>query len=276
MFSVLPVRAPRTRPPLCWPGSICHLPPIRADWLTSRCRNRNRVAHRIIDRPIQPCDESPGCPGSCILRVCQSRTLGLPRGCILRRLRRRISASCLASSALQLCRRWFPGLPRVPHPSAVLALITKVAPGSRSPAPPPGVSARLPRLPHLPALPAMEPRVAPRLASFGDAAGDSAGCPASSLVSLASWRFHRVAPASAPSGSAGDGASGCPASRILQRCCFPILRVAPRPRSSASPPGVSTGLPRLPRLPAVPEVNLRVAPNLPALWRCRNCVLRLP
>jgi hypothetical protein len=236
------------------------------------------AAHRIIDRPIQPCDESPGCPGSCILRVCQSRTLGLPRGCILRRLRRRISPGCPGSSALQLCRRWFLGLPRVPHPSA---MPLGGSPGC------PGSSLCLRRLPVFPpGRPGFRTfrlfrrwifRVAPEsriLSALRVVISRVAPVPRSSC--RASRRFHQVALVSAPSGSAGDGASGCPASRILRRCCLPILRVAPRPRSSASPPGVSTGLPRLPRLPAVPEVNLRVAPNLPALWRCRNCVLRLP
>ena len=37
-LSVLPVHLPRMRPPSFWPGSICHLPPIRVDRLKQRRR----------------------------------------------------------------------------------------------------------------------------------------------------------------------------------------------------------------------------------------------
>jgi hypothetical protein len=99
----------------------------------------------------------------------------------------------------------------------------------------------LPRLVRPSAVPAMVPRVAPCPSSFGGAGAYYQGCPRLSLSCSASRCFRQVAPASAPSGSSGDGASGCPASRILRRCCWRFCGLprvlARQPRLLAFPPG---------------------------------------
>ena len=72
----------------------------------------------------------------------------------------------------------------------------------------------------------------------------------------------RVAPHPASSGSAGDRVSSCPVSRVLQH----IRRSSSGlPHSFALPVVPVDASPRLPRLlhlPAVPAMDLRVAPNL--------------
>ena len=122
------------------------------------------------------------------------------------------------------------------------------------------------------------PRVASPRPPFSCAGDGSPGCPVS-LILRRCWRLlPRLPPALALLLRLPVFPPGCPGFRTfrlfrrwslgLPRVSHPsamllaILRVAPRPRSSASPPGVSTGSPRLPRLPAPPAMEPRVAPRL--------------
>jgi len=111
-------------------------------------------------------------------------------------------------------------------------------------------------------LPAMEPRVASNLASFNATGARAQGRPSAAFLQ---WRLPmrlRVTPHPASSGHAGDGSSSCLESRILWRCRrwdprYPCSLTHPVAPSDESP-----GSTRFLHLPALPAMELRVAPNL--------------
>jgi len=69
-------------------------------------------------------------------------------------------------------------------------------------------------------------------------------------------------PVSSSFGCAGDGFSSYLESHILPRCGFSILRVTPFPQALAAPLIQASGSPHCPASPALPAMDLRVAPNL--------------
>jgi len=176
-----------------------------------------------MHRPVQLIDEDPSCPAPCIF------PLGQRRGS---------------------------GLPRTPHPSAVLATNLRVAPNLRSIRLCRERTSELPRISRFSAVPLMKLRVAPVLRS--------AVSPTMSL---------RVAPNPASSGFAGDGVPSCLESRILRRIgeeapsCLgsPLLGIA----SDEVPgcPGPCIFRPRL----VVFQVTLDLAPTGFAIGESPGC-----
>jgi len=134
-------------------GSRARAAKAQPDWISTAGYGQKPglAAHRIINRPIQPCDEASGCPGSCIFRCRRPRRFGLPLVCILRRFRRRIF-----------------GLPRSVRPLGCTG----------------DVSFELPRLSHPSAPLRLNLRVTPNLRSHGCASGESPGCPESCTSGL--------------------------------------------------------------------------------------------
>ncbi len=185
------------------------------------------AAHRIIDRPIQPCDRDSSFPVSARLPVPPPWQLRVAPWLHPSARPAAHSPSCLGAYAHRLCRRW----------------IARVAPR------PPSFGAAGDRFhgsPRFLAPPASPPALPP-------------GCPGFRAFRLCQRWSLGLPRVSMPSALPAADSTGRPASSLLQPRLRCFHRVAP----------ASTSL-------AVPRVNLRVTPNLPAPWRCRFCVSGLP
>jgi hypothetical protein len=136
-------------------------------------------------------------------------------------------------------------LPRLSHPSAELALETRVAPHIRCTSAASQRAIELPRTLVFRLLPVMDLRWPPNLASFVGPGVEFPGSPEAS-----------------PSSAAARSVPGSP--RILDLPALPRLnpRVAPKLRFPRLAEWWLFGFPRFPHLPAMPAVNFRVAPNL--------------
>lgn len=122
---------------------------------------------RGLALPVAPADESPGCPGFSIFRLCRRRIFELPRisrPSAIPVMKLRVAPTLRCSGItfdespsrpehciFRLYRRWIFELPRISHPSALLVVGSPGYPGL-----PPSCLASdkfsgLPRFPHLPA-----------------------------------------------------------------------------------------------------------------------------
>lgn len=137
-----------------------------------------------MHRPVQPFDEVPSFPGSCILRLGQQRAFGSPRP--------RVPSAAPATNlrvaphlrSIWLYRRWIFESPRISHPSAVpVSLEFRVASI---------LQLLLQRL-------RCRPWVAPRPASPALPAMGSSGCPESLILRRCRLPDIRVSPAFGPS-----------------------------------------------------------------------------
>jgi hypothetical protein len=93
----------------------------------------NFESPRTSALPVAPVDESPGCPGFCIFRLCRQRIFELPRisrPSALLALMLRVAPRLRASRCASRCSC---GLPRSPAPSGfALGLTLRVTPNPRS------------------------------------------------------------------------------------------------------------------------------------------------
>jgi len=134
-------------------------------------------------------------------------------------------------------------LPRLSHPSAELALETRVAPHIRCTSTASQRAVELPRTLAFRLLPVMDLRCAPNLASFVGAGVEFPGSPESSPSSAASRSVPRVAPDSRSSGFAEVESPGCPEASFSSARRLVAVRVSPLPAPSGDASGESPGRP---------------------------------
>jgi len=134
-------------------------------------------------------------------------------------------------------------LPRLSHPSAELALETRVAPHIRCTSTASQRAVELPRTLVFRLLPVMDLRWPPNLASFVGAGVEFPGSPESSPSSAASQSVPRVAPDSRSSGFAEVESPGCPEASFSSARRLVAVRVSPLPAPSGDASGESPGRP---------------------------------
>jgi hypothetical protein len=188
-----------------------------------------------MHRPVQPFDEVPSFPGSCILRLGQQRVFGSPRP--------RVPSAAPATNlrvaphlrSIWLCRRWIFESPRISHPSAVpVSLKSRVAPILQLLLQHLRCRPQVAPRPASPALPAMGSSGCPESLIFGGADCPISGFPLRSVLryrrrsvfQIPPCRVARIANLPAPAG-------GRPSFLGVAPSVFAIVESSGRPESSS-------------------------------------------
>jgi len=161
---------------------------------------------------------------------------------------------CPASCIFRPCRQWIVELPRLSHPSAVLALETRVAPYIRCTSAASQHSFELPRLNVFRLLPVMGSSVRTEFRIFRRRWSRFSGSPR-----ILAFQLPPL-----------DESPGLPVDCIFRLLPRLNLRVAPQFRLPRLADWWFVGSPRFPHLPAMPVVSCRVAP-VPRSSGCACC-----